>query len=765
MSAPNASGSGVVGSPVSRVDGPLKVAGSARYTAEVPVEGVTYGIIVQSTIARGRIERVDTTAASRLGGVLAIMTHENTPKLESLRKWEREGGPGGGAGGSGGGRPTGRVLSLLQNDLVHYNGQPVAVVVAESLEVALQAASLVKITYEEAVPAVDIATALASAYPYTQQILGRWPAASHRGDTQQGLAAAHARIDAVYTTPMETHNPMEMHATLAAWEGDHVTLWDSTQNVNGVRTVIARTLSIPPDRVRVISHFIGGAFGGKGSAWSHVVLAAIAARQVGAPVKLALTRRQMFGPVGGRPHTIQQITLGAARDGTLTAVRHDSTSTTSTLEEWLEPAALGTRILYDCPNLRTSHHLVRLNVGTPTFMRAPGEATGTFAIESAMDELAYALAMDPLALRLKNYADADPDTGKPWSSKSLRACYSLGAERFGWSRRRPRPRSMRDGDDLVGYGMATATYPARRMPASAEVCLYPDGRVAAKTASHDLGTGTYTVFAQLVADVLGAPMDCIRVELGDTELPYAPLSAGSMTVASAGSAVHLAAIAARDKLVQLAVSDSESALRGVRHEDVRVAGEYLTMRGDTSRRESIRRLLERHGGQPIEGRAEAKPGDESQQYSMHAFGALFVEVRVDPQLGTIRVSRVVGAYGAGRVLNPKTARSQLIGGITFGMGMALMEHTITDPRNGRYLNADLAEYHIPVNADVPPMEICFVDEIDAHVAPIGTKGIGEIGMTGVAAAIGNAVYHATGVRVRDLPITLDKLLVALDQWL
>jgi xanthine dehydrogenase YagR molybdenum-binding subunit len=762
MSAPGVNEKSVVGTPVSRVDGPLKVAGRARYTADVPVEGVAYGVIVQSTIARGRIEHVDTTAASRLGGVLAIMTHENTPKLESLQKWEREGGQGGGAGGSGGGRPTGRVLSLLQDDLVHYNGQPVAVVVAETLEVALQAASLVKITYDEHVPAIDVTTALAFAYPYTQQVLGRWPAATHRGDLQAGLAEAHARMDVVYTTPMETHNPMEMHATLAAWEGDHVTLWDSTQNVNGVRTVIARTLSIPPDRVRVISHFIGGAFGGKGSAWSHVVLAALAARRVGAPVKLALTRRQMFGPVGGRPHTIQQITLGATRDGTLTAVRHDSTSTTSTFEEWLEPAAMATRMLYDCPNVQTSHHLVRLNVGTPTFMRAPGEATGTFAIESAMDELAYALAMDPLVLRLKNYADADPETGKPWSSKSLRACYSLGAERFGWTRRSPRPRSMRDGDDLVGYGMATATYPSRRMPASAEVCLYPDGHVVAKTASHDLGTGTYTVFAQLVADVFAAPIDRVRVELGDTDLPYAPLSAGSMTVASAGSAVYLAAVAARDRLVQLAVSDPESALHGARHEDVLVTGEYLTMGGDPWRRGSIRELLERNGGQPIEGRAEAKPGDEAQQYSMHAFGALFVEVRVDPELGTIRVSRVVGAYGAGRVLNPKTARSQLIGGITYGMGMALMEHTITDSRNGRYLNADLAEYHIPVNADVPPMEICFVQESDLHVDPIGAKGIGEIGMTGVAAAIANAVYHATGVRVRDLPITLDKLLVALD---
>jgi xanthine dehydrogenase YagR molybdenum-binding subunit len=409
--------------------------------------------------------------------------------------------------------------------------------------------------------------------------------------------------------------------------------------------------------------------------------------------------------------------------------------------------------------VHTSHHLVRLNVGTPTFMRAPGEATGTFALESALDELSFMLGMDPIALRLRNHADADPESGKPWSSKSLRACYSLGAERFGWSTRNPLPRSMRDGDELVGLGMATATYPARRMPASAEVCVYSDGRIVAKTASHDLGTGTYTVLAQLVAEVFGSPIDRIRVELGDTNLPPSPISAGSMTVASTGSAVHLAAVAALDQLVQLAVSDPESPLHGVPHERVLVEKDWLSVRGD-SRRESVRALLTRHGGAPIAGRADAKPGDEAQQYSMHSFGAVFVDVRVDPDFGTIRVARALGAYGVGRVLNPKTARSQMIGGITYGMGMALMEHTIADRRTGRYLNADLAEYHIPVHADVPPIEICFVDESDQHVDPIGAKGIGEIGMTGVAAAIANAVYHATGVRVRDLPITPDKLLAS-----
>jgi xanthine dehydrogenase YagR molybdenum-binding subunit len=751
MSVPNAEWPrAIVGTSINRVDGPLKVTGTARYSAEIPIAELAYGVIVQSEIARGTIAHMDVTEAEQLTGVLSVMTPDNTPKLESLQRFEREGGKGA--------RPTGRALSLLQDDRVHYNGQPIALVIAESFEVAMHAASLVRTTYRADTPTIDMVGALSSAYPSMPRIYGRESPTSRRGDLQAGLAAADTRIDEVYTTPMETHNPMEMHATIALWEGDKVTLWDATQNVYGVRGTVAKSLSIPPENVRVISHFVGGAFGGKGSAWSHVVLAAMAARQVGRPVKIVLTRRQMFGPVGGRPHTVQHITLGARRDGTLTALRHDSTSSTSTIEEWLEPAALATRLLYDCPNEETSHHLVRLNVGTPTFMRAPGEASGTFALESAFDELAHALQMDPIALRLKNYAEADPDTGKPWSSKSLRECYALGAEHFGWARRNPTPGSMRDGDQLVGMGMATSTYPARRMAASAEACVYPNGRVVIKAASHDLGTGTYTVLTQLAADALGVAASCVTIELGDTNLPPNPISAGSMTVASTGSAVHLAAMAVRDKLVQLAVTDPDSPLHGARHEEVEIIDGRLTLRSTADRGESFQQLLERNGRRPIEGKAEAKPGDETQQYSMHAFGAVFAEVRVDRDLGVVRVARMVGAYGAGRVLNPKTARSQLYGGITFGIGMALMEHTITDLRSGRYVNADIAEYHIPVHADIPPIEVFFVDEKDEQVDPIGAKGIGEIGITGVAAAIANAVFHATGIRIRELPITLDKLL-------
>jgi len=747
---------GIVGTPINRVDGALKVTGRAMYSAEFPLDNLAYGVMVQSTIAKGTILQTDTSAASRVPGVITVLTTDNAPKLESLQKYERE--QGAAAYGTGAGRPTGRTLSLLQNNHVHYNGQPIALVIAESFEAATQAAALVRVTYRPETPAVDFDAALASAYPYPAKIFGHEPPATRRGDLEAGLAAAEVRIDRVYTTPLETHNPMEMHATIAAWDGDRVTLWDSTQNVYGVRGVIAKALSIAEDHVRVISRFIGGAFGGKGSPWSHVVLAVMAAREVRRPVKIALTRRQMFGPVGGRPHTVQQVTLGAKRDGRLTALQHDATASTSAMDEWLETCVLATRMLYECPNQATSHNIVRLNVGTPTYMRAPGEATGLFALESALDELAYELGMDSIALRLKNYADADPETGKPWSSKSLRECYSLGAKHFGWSRRNPKPRSMHDGEQLVGWGMATATYPARRMPASAVACIYPDARVVIKAASHDLGTGTYTVLTQLAADAIGVSIDAVEVQLGDTELPRNPLSAGSMTVGSTGSAVHLAATAAREQLVQLAVTDPESPLHGTKHEDVRIRSGCLTVAGHPERNESIRELLARHGGQPIEGQGESRPGDETQQYAMHSFGAVFAEVRVDRDLGTVRVSRIVGTYAAGRVLNPKTARSQMLGGITFGLGMALMEHTLTDHRDGRYLNADLGEYHIPVHADIPSIEVHFVDERDDHVNPIGAKGIGEIPMTGVAPAIANAVYHATGVRIRDLPITLDKLL-------
>jgi xanthine dehydrogenase YagR molybdenum-binding subunit len=440
----------------------------------------------------------------------------------------------------------------------------------------------------------------------------------------------------------------------------------------------------------------------------------------------------MFGPVGARPYTVQHLVLGARADGTILAIRQDVVSSTSTFEDWVESSTLQTRMLYDVVNVETSQRLVRLNLGTPTFNRGPGESSGTFGLESAIDELADRLRIDPIELRLKNYADRDPETGHPFSSKSLRECYAHGAERFGWSRRRATPRSMRDGDALVGFGMATATYPVKRMPATALARLNADGTFVVQAATHEFGTGTYTSMTQIAADALGVPLDRVRFELGDTALPENPISAGSMTASSTGPAVHAAATALRARLA--------------------------AMGADPSDREQCRALAAQQKDGVVETPGRAAPGEERERFSMHSFGAVFAEVRVDPDLGEVRVARVVGAYGAGRILNGKLARSQFIGGIVYGIAMALHEHTVVDPRSGRYLNADLSEYLVPVNADIGDIDVVLVDEQDAHVDSIGVKGIGEIGTTGVAAAIANAVYNATGTRIRDLPITLDKVL-------
>jgi len=701
-----------IGEPLNRADGVLKVTGAAVFSAEVQVDDVAYGMIVQSTIGAGRITRIDTTEAERADGVIAVLTPDNAEQLP--KKGKAAFNP-----------PAGRILSLLQDHNVHYNGEPIGVVVAETFEQARHAAALARYEYERHEVEADFERALAKSYPYADKILGRDPPQTSRGQIARALRDADECIDVVYRTPIETHNPIEPHATIARWDGDELTLYDSTQFVYGVRRVVAKTLGMPEEKIHVVSQFTGGAFGSKGAAWSHVVLAAMAARRVKRPVKIVLTRRQMFGPVGARPFTTQHFEIGAMRDGTLCAMRHTATSSTSKIEEWVEASTLATRILYRVPNQHTSQHLVRLNTGTPTFNRAPGEASGTFALESAMDEMAERLGMDPLEFRLANYAEEDPEEQKPWSSKSLRECYRIAAERFGWAQRKAKPRSMREDGMLIGMGMATCTYPVKQMPASAIARLLQDGTVELRAATHEIGTGTRTIMPQIASEVLGIPVERIRLVLGDTTLPENPISAGSMTATSTGSAVHNACVALRDALDDLGVTD----------------------------------LAQHRPNVIVEARADAKPpNDAKEKYSMHAFGAVFVEVRVDPDLGVVRVSRVTGAYSGGHVLNPKTARSQIIGGVVYGIGMALEEETIVDARNGRYVNAELDEYHLPVNADVPKIDVTFVDEHDEHVNPIGVKGLGEIGITGVAAAIANAVYHATGMRVRDLPITLDKIL-------
>jgi xanthine dehydrogenase YagR molybdenum-binding subunit len=733
-----------VGAPINRTDGWAKVSGAARYTAEHPVAGLAHAVLVTSTIPSGRVVRIDASAANSVPGVLLVMTHENVLQLpEETRSGKLE-------------PPIGRVLSLLQDDAIHYNNQPVAVVVANTLEQARDAAARLRIEYDSAPAVLDFALAKQSLHP-PETVLGD-SADTRRGNLQAGLLSGSVGVDEIYTTPYESHNPLEPHATIAAWDGEQLTLYDSTQYIKGVQAMVSTILGIAPGNVRVLCPYTGGGFGCKGSVWSHVVLAAMAARMAGRPVKLVLERGQMFGPVGMRPVTEQRLRLSAMTDGRLTASSHDVLSCTSMIEDWIEPCALITRMMYESPNQQTTHRLARMHIGTPTFMRAPGEATGSFALESAMDELAYQAGIDPLELRLQNYAGRDPEKQLPFSSKSLRQCYEVGAERFGWSRRSAAPRSMREDGKLVGWGMATATYPTYRMPASASAVMFEDGRVVARAATHDLGTGTYTVMTQVVADAVGVPVGEASFELGDSHMPDAPVSGGSMTVASVASAVHAAGEALRNKLVAMASADRGSPLFGAATEDMAVEDGALYLAADPARRDTMAQVVARSGKGPVEASADAAPGDEKKHYSMHAFGAVFVEVRVDELLGEIRVPRVVGVYGVGKPLNRKTAHSQLMGGIVWGLGMALFEETLIDHRLGRAVNGNLAEYHVPTNADIGAIDVQVVAEDDPHVNPLGAKGIGEIGITGVAAAVANAVYHATGHRVRELPITLDKLL-------
>ena len=726
----------VLGRPLERVDGPPKVTGRAKYAADFAPCAVTHAVLLQSTVTNGRIVRIETQAARAMPGVLLVMTPENAPALPNRGVHAIE-------------APEIRALSLLQNDEVRYNGQPIGLVVAEQLEQAIAAAARVELSYREEPAELDFTRAKAAA---PEEEL---PDAPDRkwGDVEQGFALAQTRIEHTYTTPVEHHNPIEPHATVAQWEGDHLTLYDTTQHISGVRNTVAKLLGIAPRQVRVVCPFVGGGFGSKGSTWSHVVLAAMAARAVQRPVKLVLAREQMFGPVGSRPRTEQRIALGARRDGRLTAIRHDVVSHTSVLEDYVELSTQPTRSLYACAHGATRQRLVRLHVGVPTFQRAPGESTGTFALESAMDELAETLGIDPIELRLRNHADVEPSSGRRWSSKRLRECYAVAAERFGWSRRRPHARSMRDGPWLVGYGVATATYPAHREGACASARALRDGTIRIRTGTQDLGTGTYTVMTQVAADALGVPVGAIRFELGDSTFPEAPISGGSMTAASVGPAVQSACANLRSALIACAVADRASPLYGVGRDAVVIAEGRIE--AGRHRGESIEAMLGRQRDE-IEATGEAK-ADEGEALACRSFGAVCAEVRVHESLIALRVPRVIAAYSVGRVLNARTARSQLQGGIVWGIGMALHEHSVLDGCAGRFVNANLAEYHVPANADIGDIEALVVDECDTEFNALGARGIGEIGITGVAAAVANAVYHATGTRIRDLPITLDKL--------
>jgi CO/xanthine dehydrogenase Mo-binding subunit len=727
----------LVGAVVDRVDGPLKVAGAAPYPTDFGAEDLAHAVLVGATVAAGRIRGIDARTAEAAHGVLAVITHRNAPRL-----------------GRGPVTPIGPQPSPpLSDDRVPYHGHHVAVVVAETPQQAAAAARLLEIDYESAEPVLDMD------HPCAEEVRNPWGMDRRRGDVEAGLAAAEVVLKATYTTPDETNNPIGLFATVASWDGDRLTVHDANQWPYATRATLAAAFGVPEAGVRVLTPYVGGAFGAGLRVWPHVVLAALAARTVGRPVKLVLTRPQMFTAIGHRPATVQHLTVGVSRAGELAAIDHQATTPASMHDVNLEPVTIGTPAAYACPNLATRDRQKRLNIAPPGAMRAPGHAQGNFALESALDELSSTLGIDPLDLRLRNDAETDPELGLPWSSRALRECYQAGAERFGWSGRNPEPGSMREGNWLVGYGMAGVSYSWYQVPCQARASIGRDGRAFVRSAATDIGTGTYTVMTQLTADLLGLDLDQVRFELGDTQMPMAPQAGGSGLSASLGSAVRAACQQLVRAFLDTAADDPASPLRGCSLDEVTVSGGRIHRNDDPYRSQAYTDILAHHGLDQLTGDGHSTP-PRAQEVGIApagAFAAKFVEVHVDPDLGHVRVARVVSAVDAGQVLNQKLATSQIIGGTVGGIGMALFEETVTDPGTGRVANATFSDYLVPVNADVPDLDVVFVGEPD-RLNPVGVKGVGEIGLVGIAAAIANAVYHATGRRIRDLPITVDRLL-------
>lgn len=708
-----------IGQPVPRVDGPAKVTGQARYAAEFRPRNLAYAAMVFSTIPRGRISSIDSAEAERSAGVLAVITHENCERLPYNELEQRpQVDP-----------KSGDQLRVFQGPQVQFSGQPVAVVIAATQAEAEGGARMVRVTYEVEEPTTvfDITNAKPPS-PATAE--GGRPADTARGDADAAFGTAPVKVDVVSSHAREYHNAMEPHATIAEWDGDRLTLWDKTQWVSNVAMEISHIFGMPKENIRVISPYVGGAFGSALRTWPHVTVAALCARRVKRPVRVELTRRECFTAIGFRPHTQHRVALGADRNGQLSAIIHEAYGETSMYEEYAETTLEPAQTAYSCPNVRTRYRLIEMNENSPCPMRAPGISTGLQGLEMAMNELAEALGMDPLELRLRNYAERDEGAGKPWSSKELSACYETGARKFGWAKRPKQPGQMRDGRTLVGWGMATAIYHAERSKCAAEATMYPDGRVVVRTAASDMGPGTYTSMTQVAAETLGLPMEMVDFELGDTAMPTAPVHGGSITMASVGNGVKEVCEALRQKLDALA-------------------------QGGENRAEAI---LSRHKLDKLTVQTESKPGDEAEKFASAAFGAVFAEVRIDPDFGTIRVPRIVGAYDAGRIINPLIARSQCIGGMVGGLGMALLEDGEWDTRLGRVMNANLAEYLVPVNADIVDLDVTFVPGDDRNFNPLGAKGLAEIALCGVAPAIAEAVWHATGKRLRHLPIRIEDVL-------
>ena len=732
-----------VGQPISRVDGRRKVTGGARYTADISVPGTAHAAIVHSCIANGRIVSIDTTAAKQAPGVLTVLTRHNMPRMNPA-PWSHL-------------RPQGQTYLPLQDDKIVYAGQPVALVVAETRDQAVYAGTLIDIEYEADRPVVFRQEMAGEAIEPPQRM---WPLSSSVGDAGKAIADAAVVIERAYTMPDRHHNQMEPHATLAVWDdGGALTLYDSTQMAVGTRKLVSVVLGLPEEKINVVCEFLGGGFGGKSWSWPHTLLAALAAKVVNRPVRVQLTRAQMYSMAGHQPATVQTIALGADRDGKLTGIRHDSVNPTSLFDGYVEYAAMASRHLWRASGgISTSHRVVHVNRNTPVVLRAPMEAQGHFALESAMDELAYSVGVDPVELRLRNDAETDPYSGRPFSTRALRECLTKGAARFGWDKRIHEPRSMRDGHYLIGQGMAAAIYTHWRWPGKARVTVNGDGSALVEAAAHDIGTGAYTVMAQVAADVLGLTPDRVAVRLGDTRLPESHPAIGSATTANATAAVMLAGRAAREKAVELSLTGRDAPFASAAPDDV-IAGDNRLSLAGTNLYITYAELLARNGLSNLVGDGDYDPVEEANgPKAIFSFSAVFAEVRVDPDFGLVRLNRFVGAYDAGRIINPKTARSQAIGGVIWGVGQALLEQSETDPTLGRFINRNYSGYLVPTNADIPELDVLFVGDFDEEASPLGAKGLGELTAVSVAPAVANAVYHATGKRVRDLPITIEKIM-------
>lgn len=730
-----------VGQRVTRVDGKLKVTGQAAYAVEHPIKNVAYGIGVTSTIGNGRITRIDTAEAEKMPGVLAVLHHGNFQRLfrpaGSLEQQSRPGES----------RPP------FEDDNVYYYGQFVALVIAETFEQAQDAASHVRVEYEAKKPLVRLDQAPAPSTP---------PAAKHdRGDAEAAWQQAPVKMEATYSTPVETHNPMEMHGTIAVWDKDKVTLYETTQGVVNHHNVASQVLGMPPESIEIVSPFVGSGFGDKLFPWPHSWLAAVGARHVGRPVKVTIPRTLMFTTVGHRPATRQRVRYGATRDGKLVAATNEILQDTSMVDPYLENCVEPFAMLYSCPNVTAVQHEVPLNVGTPTPMRGPGRTPALFAIESAMDDLAIKLGMDPLELRLRNYAEQDESSGRPWSSKHLREAYQVGAERFGWSKRNPKVRSMRKGDEILGWGMATCTWPGSQREAQVRVTLLADGTARVSCATQDIGTGTYTIFAEIVSDRTGIPVDKVHVVLGDSSLTPGPISGGSSATASVIPAIAKAT----DNAIQAVLKATPAAMSGGSANDdpdsLKMSqGRVHAQDKPPSSGIPFQEILVARKLAGLDGEAKTDATPEHKQYSIHSFGAHFCEVAFDPGVVRLRVTRWLTVIDGGRMINAKTARSQIIGAVVMGIGMGMLEETVYDPRTGHPVNNNYADYLVAVNADAPEIDCVFLDYPDTILNEYGARGIGEIGLTGCASALTSATYHATGVRIRELPIRVEKLMTS-----